>query len=381
LQDNHIVIFSSDDWGWKTSKYQLSTRFSKNNKVLFVSSIGFRSPKASAQDIYRILNKLKSFFRGIRKVDSNLHVLAPLVIPFNFVPYREKINAVLIRLQLKYAFIKLEIKTPYVFVFSQNWCDYVEHIKRRRLIYYCIDEHSGFDGIEKEKFNKLDKKMASISEFIFCSSYKLYEKYIKRNSSTFYMPHGVNYELFSSAINDKSLVLPDDLKNIPKPIFLFFGHISYDWIEVELLKYIAKNRPEWFIVLLGRYSVAEDEFAGYPNIVYLGEKDITELPAYCKGSDVGLIPFVKSELTDNCNPLKLPEYASAGLPVVSTDIPEVRKQSGLSRIGKSYDEFLQECEIASLHSERQSAMDRSNSMSEHTWDHRVESIYKILANG
>ena len=34
------------------------------------------------------------------------------------------------------------------------------------------------------------------------------------------------------------------------------------------------------------------------------------------------MPFVKNELTENANPLKLREYLAAGLPVVSTDIPE-----------------------------------------------------------
>src|SRR5690606_19226874 len=68
MQNESIVIFSSDDWGWKTSKYQLSIRFAKHNKVLFVSSIGFRAPKASTADLGRIFNKLKSFLGGMRKV-------------------------------------------------------------------------------------------------------------------------------------------------------------------------------------------------------------------------------------------------------------------------------------------------------------------------
>ena len=64
---------------------------------------------------------------------------------------------------------------------------------------------------------------------------------------------------------------------------------------------------------------------GLPNVHLLGRKPYESLHTYCKGFDLGLIPFVKNELTMNVNPIKLREYLSAGLPVVSTDIPEVAR--------------------------------------------------------
>src|SRR5207237_10456008 len=61
-----------------------------------------------------------------------------------------------------------------------------------------------------------------------------------------------------------------------------------------------------------------------PNVHLLGRKPYAELPAYCKAFDVAINPFRINELTLNANPLKVREYLAAGLPVVSTDIPEVR---------------------------------------------------------
>ena len=61
-----------------------------------------------------------------------------------------------------------------------------------------------------------------------------------------------------------------------------------------------------------------------PNVHFLGRKPYAALPGYCKAFDVALLPFIKNELTENANPLKLREYLAAGLPVVSTDIPEAR---------------------------------------------------------
>ena len=64
--------------------------------------------------------------------------------------------------------------------------------------------------------------------------------------------------------------------------------------------------------------------SGMPEHQLLGRKPYAELPPYCKAFDVGLIPFALNELTRNVNPIKLREYLSAGLPVVSTRDPGVR---------------------------------------------------------
>ena len=56
------------------------------------------------------------------------------------------------------------------------------------------------------------------------------------------------------------------------------------------------------------------------------------VPAYCAGFDVGLIPFVLNELTRNVNPIKLREYLSAGLPVVSSAIPYTLDLLALRRL-------------------------------------------------
>ena len=90
--------------------------------------------------------------------------------------------------------------------------------------------------------------------------------------------------------------------------------------------------------------MSPDEFAGHANIHWLGEKDFSELPGYCKASQVGLIPFVSSDLTRHCNPLKLPEYLSAGLPVVTTDIPEVYRFNEYVYIAKDDEAFIKACE-------------------------------------
>jgi len=379
MNNEDIILFSSDDWGWKTSKYQLSTRFCQKNRVLFISSIGFRSPTVSAQDIGRIFEKLKSFFNGIKKIENNLYVLTPLVLPFRSFPFVKKINTFLLHLQIKYAKWKLKLYLPYIFVFSQNWYDFVKDIPRKKLVYYCVDDQSGFKGINSTLFELHDRLLAEQADIVICSSRMLYEYKKAYNLFTYYLPHGVNYELFSRVVFDAGLKVASDVSDLPKPVIGFYGHISSDWVDVDLLKFLASQCPKWSFLLIGKYSLHEETFKDFKNIYTIGPKEFEDLPSYCKGIDAGIIPFTKSVLTDNCNPLKLYEYLAAGLSVVSTDIPEVRQYKDSVFIAKTNDEFLDCCRQALLI--RSSELDRERSLrfKNTSWDNRVDEIYKLLS--
>jgi hypothetical protein len=76
-----------------------------------------------------------------------------------------------------------------------------------------------------------------------------------------------------------------------------------------------------------------------PNVHILGRQPYESLPTFCKGFDVAVIPFPISEVTLNANPLKAREYLAAGLPVVSTAIPEV-EVLGQCAIGRTPTEFI-----------------------------------------
>ena len=108
--------------------------------------------------------------------------------------------------------------------------------------------------------------------------------------------------------------------------------MASDWFDVDLMIDVAKRFPEASIVLLGKVTMDLSRLTSLPNVHLLGRKPFADLPAYAKAFDVALLPFPITEVTLNANPLKVREYLAAGLPVVSTRIPEV--------------EVLGACEIA-----------------------------------
>lgn len=378
MKNDDILFLSSDDWGWKTSKYHLSKRLASENRVLFTSSIGFRAPTASREHAGRIIAKLKAFFAGAREMPEGPYVVTPIVIPFAGFPFRERLNRVLFSLQMKWTFRKLGFSPKYVFVFSPNWYPYLSMFDAK-IVYYCVDEQAAFSAIDESLFRDFDHRISELSDVIFCSSHLLYRRKEERYAKAKYSPHGVEYELFRKAVVPGIENEPDDIQSIPRPRLLFFGHLSYDWVDPALLKHIASKRKHWSIVLIGRNSFNDDEFDDYSNVKVLGERDFQELPAYCAHSDIGLIPFVNSELVANCNPLKLPEYLSAGLPVVSTSIPEVEQHAGAHvRVAADFDEFVAACDELLAHASPDRARAISDSMMNRSWENRVAEIGSIL---
>src|SRR6185503_18370282 len=105
-----------------------------------------------------------------------------------------------------------------------------------------------------------------------------------------------------------------------------------------LMEKVAQRFPHASIVMLGKCTMDVSRLEKYSNVHLLGRKPYADLPQYCKGFDVALIPFPISEVTLNANPLKAREYLAAGLPVVSTKIPEV-EVLGLARIGDTKEAF------------------------------------------
>jgi hypothetical protein len=116
----------------------------------------------------------------------------------------------------------------------------------------------------------------------------------------------------------------------------------------------------------------------WPNIKLLGRRPYGDLPQYCKAFSVGLLPFTINELTRNVNPIKMREYLSAGLPVVSTDLPEVRSQKELCRVAGNRDEFLKACEQAIGGDNEVERRRRSEAMKKETWEAKVDEIGRIV---
>lgn len=331
LRGRDMLCFSHDWTGDPLSKTHLMRLMSRDNRILWVNSIGYRTPRlTSAYDMSRAVAKLRSFASPMREVERNIFVLNPVSFPL-FGPVGAAVNAKLLRFQIRHAMRSLGFRRPINWIFNPAAAVIAGELGEQLVIYYCVDEFTAFNGVHSDKLKRLEAKLLRRADHVFVSSEKLRAAKATACSRITLVRHGVDYELFRTALDD-STIIPDDIRTLPRPIIGYFGLMGSEWLDQNLLVQVARSFPEASLVLLGRVTMDVSLLRELPNVHFLGRKPYHQLPAYCRTFDVGLIPFPINEVTLNSNPLKAREYLAAGVPVVSTAIPEV--------------EVLNQCKVA-----------------------------------
>ncbi len=377
LRGRDILCFSHDWTGDPLSKTHLMRVLSKDNRILWINAIANRMPTASTRDLSRIGSKLKKFTEPVREVEPNIFVLNPLAFPSYGNRSILRVNQSFLARQIKKAMRRLGFTSPVNMVFNPAAGMIAGRLGESEVIYYCVDEYTAFTGaspglkaIEDELFKRAD--------LVIVSAERLFDSKSHFNPNTFVIRHGTDWRHFRSAL-DPALAIPADIADLPRPIIGFHGLLA-DWVDYGLIKAVAERFSEGSVVLIGKTSVDASQkvkiLNGVPNVHFLGRKPYVELPAYCKAFDVALNPFAINELTLASNPLKVREYLAAGLPVVSTDIPEVRVLADCM-VGMSEQDFIEKVEYALTHSKPREAV--SDAIAHESWEAKIEDLREILA--
>ena len=376
IRNESIICFAHDWKGDPTSKTHIMRILSEKNRILWVNSIGMRRPAASSRDARRLLNKLRQVGQGLVRVNANLHVASPLAVPLPGVPGVDRLNTVLLTASIRYFARKAGLTRPILWTFLPNTVGLVGRLGESRVIYHCVDEYSAFAGVSRDSLRRMEQDLVRRADLVLASSDTLAAERRPLNPRTHFVSHGVDVAHFSRAL-DPGLAVPADAADIARPVIGFFGLIA-EWLDLELIAEIARRRPAWSVVMLGKANVDTSALRALPNVRLLGQKPYADLPAYCRAFDVGIIPFRVDALTVRANPLKLREYLAAGLPVVSSDLPEVRKYSGLAQLATGADGFIAAIEKALAERDDGLARARTAAMAPESWEARVEEISDLI---
>lgn len=376
IRNESIICFAHDWVGDPTSKTHIMRILSEKNRILWVNSIGMRRPAVSGRDARRLVAKLRQLTRGLVRVNSNFYVATPPVLPLPGVPAVDRLNAALLAGSIRYFARRARLTRPILWTFLPNTVGVVGRLGESRVIYHCVDEYSAFAGVSREALRRMEQELVRRADLVLTSSEKLAEERRPLNPRTHFVSHGVDVAHFGQALAP-TVTPPSDIARFPRPVIGFFGLIA-EWIDAELIREIALRRPSWTIVMIGKATVDTTALRALPNVHLLGQKPYATLPAYCRAFDVGLIPFRVDALTVRANPLKLREYLAAGLPVVSSDLPEVRKYAGLARLATGVDGFLSAIEDTLTERGDSATRARVAAMAHESWEARVEQISELI---
>jgi glycosyltransferase involved in cell wall biosynthesis len=375
IEGKTILCFASGYDAPPTSKHHVMHLLAERNRVLWVNYHGSRAPSVSSSDAAYIVTKLKQVFRGLVQVRENLWVLTPLVVPLPGSRLVKRLNRALLSWQIRSALRRIRSGPLQVWSFTPDIAYLLDTFSPEKVLYYCVDDFASFSGYDREQVLRDEAALCDRADVVVTTSRTLQDAKQDLNANTVLVSHGVDYGHFRAA-RDTALAEPADLAGIGRPRLGFFGLIR-DWVDLDLLADVARRRPAWHIVLLGDSTVDLAPYRAIKNMHFLGRKPYEALPAYCRHWDVGLVPFRINDLTLAVNPIKLWEYLAAGLPVVSTALPEVVAQGDRVHVAGTAEETVAAIEHAlATTDDRREAL--SCAMAQETWDWKLARIEEAL---
>lgn len=369
--ENRVFVVFADDWGRYPSTVQhIMKQFLHQNTFVWVGSLGLRKPTISIKDLKRICEKFLSMFQTKKITIStpNVYLLNPFIIPFHNLSIVRKFNTNTIVKLLEKKLDQLDLGRPIIITTQPIIGDILTKLNETSSHYLCQDDYTMFDGAFKI-IDLLEREMLKKISTCHAVSKHLLDTRIPASNRIFYLPQGVNCDHFKFV-----------KKKNDKVVIGFFGLISKEWIDLELIKQSAINYPNYEFVLIGRTTFNLSEFAGFTNLKYLGEVSYNDLPKVAENFSVGLIPFNISGLTISCNPLKLLEYFALGIPVVSTDLPAVHNFEQNMFIAKNSTEFVQLIEKAVADNNVEKNLKRRKVAELYSWKEIAENISKEIIN-
>jgi glycosyltransferase involved in cell wall biosynthesis len=373
MRDQNIVCFAKDWTEDPTSNNHVMKMLARDNEVLWLNSISTRTPSlASGSDLKKIGRKLASFARGPVQVEPRLSVYTPIVLPFPHSRAAAAVNQQILRASVGLLRRRKGMGDFQLWSFIPTAAQYAGTLGESILIYYCTDEWSQFDSVDGARMAELERDLCGKADLVFTTSRTLLERKKAYNPETHLASHGVDHAHFAAALDARTPVA-EEMVGRAKPVLGFFGLIE-SWIDVDLFAYLAEQRPSWTLAIVGKSKVDVSRLEKYPNVIMTGRKPYQELPGFCKAWDVALCPFVLNELTRNVNPIKLREYLSAGLPVVSTGIPEMLHYPDWCYIANEPAAFLAACERALAEDSPERRRTRSEAMKAETWEAKVQAL-------
>jgi len=190
-------------------------------------------------------------------------------------------------------------------------------------------------------------------------------------SDALYLPNAANEYIFDKY---KSYSRPVDLPGNFKRIGLYFGSLYGEWFAWEYLQEAADKNADMAFVLIGD-KPSPDRLPMLPsNIIFLGAKQIQELPAYLAYSDISLLPFLPGKISDAVSPIKVFEYLFSGSPVIATRLPEIVGYPGVL-VANSPQEFAHLCGEAFISEE--AVLENDKFIFNNSWFSRLENLVSL----
>jgi glycosyltransferase involved in cell wall biosynthesis len=388
LRGRDVVCVGFADWDTElwTNQHHLMSRLARDNRVLFVESLGLRRPQLAGRDLARIWRRLRRGLAPPRAADG-LHVLSPLVLPLHSHAAVRALNRRLLRAQVRRATHRLGMGRAILWAYVPQAEALIEALDPELVVYHCVDDAAAVAGIDAESFRATERRFVAQADLVLASAPALAARMRELSENVLYAPNVADTALFARALDPSPAGAGADpagagadpaVAALPRPRILFTGAVVATKLDVPLLATLARARPEWSFALVGPVGPGDPRtdvsaLRDVPNIHLLGPRTYAQLPNALRAADAGLIPYARNAITESIFPMKVYEYLAAGLPVVATPLPAL---AGVAEVATAPDaegiaRLLEEA-IAGDSAERRA--ERSRAAAAHSWERRLKEI-------
>lgn len=366
-----FVVFA-EDWGRHPSSTQhIFKVLAEQYDITWFNSVGMRKPKFNLNDVKRVFGKLKlMLLNNTKKSVEKLPVDTrnPLILPWHDRNWARQFNKYQIAKE-----IDLSSAEPIVYWISvPTAINMIQLRPQDTLIYYCGDDFTNLAGVDPELIKESELRLIHQAHNIFVVSKVLLDKMPKHKTQM--LEHGVDYALFSETKKRNSQL--NQLDNIVG----FYGSLS-EWLDVELLIKLAKARPHYHLVLIGKAHIDISALVTLPNVTYIEQMAHHQLASFSQHWQVSLLPFLFNGQIKACNPLKLKEYLAAGKPVVSSYFPAVERYKDAVLIARDHNGFIARVDHAMVISKNPFLDWRTYSrqlVEKHSWQQKAAFVMEQL---
>jgi glycosyltransferase involved in cell wall biosynthesis len=376
LKNQDIVFLSGIRWDFSHQRHQeLATLFACFNRVFFVEMA--LSPANLLKEAGTTISHWKDWIRGIRKIQPNLLLYtAPPILPLGRSFFSiNMLNQHFIYRSVNKAMRRVGMKKPIFWISDPYFSFFSRRHGQILTIYDWIhDNPARRESKIDQTYRKLEKEVLGNTDIIFTPSRLIYDRHGKSDPCFHLVPHGVDYDLFNGSGGKP----PEEMEQFPSPVIGFIGTIG-STVDIDLLETLAGERKNWSFVFIGDVRRDVGKLRSYPNIHFLGSRSEPELPRYLRCFSAGIIPYVVSPATRTVHPVKTYEYLAAGIPVVSTRLPELEPLRGMIELADGGDEFISGIDKVLREDTPKLHQKRSLFARENSWESRMQTIERIIA--
>lgn len=374
---NRPIIYFGNDWRAdnRTSSHHIARRLAQRHQVYYIECPGIRAPRHSRRDLLRIVEKVWRSLKGPREVMPGLRVKTLLQVPLHRFAAVRWLNARLIRWSVRWLMWRNGIRRPVSWFVLPHVAGLVGQLGEALSVYYCIDDYASLPDVDAGAVRAMDEILTREADLVFVASDTLLASKAALNPNTYHSPHGVDSDHFGHAL-ESNQEIPRDVRHLSQPVIGFFGLIER-WVDLDLIAYLAKRRPKWSFLMIGRVAVSPAELPQLPNVHFIGKRPYEQLPAYGRLFAAAILPFRLTKEAWHANPLKLREYLAMGKPVVSVRIPEAERFTDVIEIAEGREDFLTKLDQTLKQPQTPEIVRRRAAQVAHcSWESRVNEVLR-----